>query len=168
VFLERPKTRRRFWFLRSPLEARKLSGLKNHIVDKVRHAGSGTSSNTHFFFLSNRVRNAHWFLESQGDLWYANIPSVLSSERDVGTYLLSFSIPQDQKSDGKPSQVGCLCAILTPHVTLLPQRRTLIHFVLWFRFRFDRRWISFTVSDRSFAFSPQRRNPVPTKTAGFL
>jgi hypothetical protein len=63
-------------------------------------------------------------------LWNAKIPSVLSSDREVGTYLLSFSTPQDQKSDRKPSQFGCLCAILAPHVTALPQRGSLMHFVL--------------------------------------
>ncbi len=63
-------------------------------------------------------------------LWYAKIPSALSSDGEVGTYLLSFSASQNQKNNREPSQFGCLCAILTPHVTLLPQRSTLIHFVL--------------------------------------
>ncbi len=86
----------------------------------------------------------------------------------VGTYLLDFSISREQKSDRKPFPFGCLCAILTPHIRLLPQRSTLMHFALRIRFRFDRRWTSFPVSDRPFAFSPQRGSPVSAKTASLL
>jgi hypothetical protein len=39
---------------------------------------------------------------------------MLSSEREVGTYLLSFSTPQDQKSHRKPARFGCLCARSRP------------------------------------------------------
>src|SRR5260370_3669349 len=75
---------------------------------------------------------------------------------------------ENRKSDRNPSQFGCLCAILAPHVTLLPQRGAFIHFVLWLRFRFDGRWASFPLSDRPFTFSPRRGSPVSAQTPSLL
>ncbi len=98
----------------------------------------------------------------------AVVRPAADQDGEVGTYLLSFSASQNQKNNRKPSPFGCLCAILTPHVAIFPQRRALMHFALRIRFRFDGRWTSLPLSDRPFAFSPQRGSPVSAKTASFL